>query len=245
MDYFFILYIFFGLSPSLLWLGYYMRKDAHPESKAMVAKVFLWGALITVPTFLVQVSSAYFLNKSSISGVAVNIIYFFVIVAFTEEIFKFLIVRDKITKSPETDEPVDVMLYMVIGALGFAAIENIMYLMLPSYKMSFNDVLNRTVVLTIVRFLGSTLLHTLSSGLIGYFLALSFRETKKKTWYVVCGVALAALLHGAYNMSIMLARGSLKLIIPAAILVVLTVFVSIFFVQLRKLKSTCELGNPS
>src|SRR3989344_1667179 len=211
----------------------------------MVAKGFLWGALLTVPTFLVQVSSAYFLNKSSISGVAVNIIYFFVIVAFTEEIFKFLIVRDKITKSPETDEPVDVMLYMVIGALGFAAIENIMYLMLPSYKMSFNDVLNRTVVLTIVRFLGSTLLHTLSSGLIGYFLALSFRETKKKTWYVVCGVALAALLHGAYNMSIMLARGSLKLIIPAAILVVLTVFVSIFFVQLRKLKSTCELGNPS
>jgi len=220
-----------------------MRKDVHPESKAMVAKVFLWGALITVPTFLVQVSSAYLLNISGISGIAVNIIYFFIIVAFTEEAFKFLIVRDKIIKSPETDEPLDIMLYMVIGALGFAAVENIMYLTLPSYSMSFNDILNRTVVLSIVRFLGSTLLHTLSSGLIGYFLALSFRETKKRVWYIACGLILATLLHGAYNMSIMLARGLLKLLIPAAILIILAVFVSLFFAKLRKTKSVCEVEN--
>jgi len=218
-----------------------MRKDVHPESKTMIAKVFLAGALITVPTFLVQVSSAYFLKRSGISGVAVNVLYFFVVVAFTEEMFKFLAVKDKIMKSPETDEPVDVMLYMVIGALGFAAVENIMYLTLPSYKMSFNDVLNRTVVLTIVRFLGSTLLHTLSSGLVGYFLALSFREAKKKLWLVICGVILATLIHGTYNMSIMLARGSLKLIIPAGILVVLAIFISLFFARLRRINSTCEI----
>jgi RsiW-degrading membrane proteinase PrsW (M82 family) len=243
MDQFLILYLFFGISPSLIWLGYYMRKDAHPESKGMVSRVFLWGAVITIPTFLVQFSLAFLLNQSGIYGLGANVFYFFVIVAFTEETFKYLIVRRKIIKSPETDEPLDAMLYMVIGALGFAAVENIMYLMLPSYSMSFNDVLNRTVVLTIVRFLGSTFLHTLTSGLVGYFLALSFRETKRSIWYVISGLALATALHGAYDTSIMAAPGYLKLLLPAIILVILAVFVFYFFARLRKMKSICRTGN--
>jgi RsiW-degrading membrane proteinase PrsW (M82 family) len=220
-----------------------MRKDVHPEPKEMVFKIFLLGAISTVPTFLVQLSLAFLLNKSGISGLGADIFYFFVIVAFTEETFKYLIVKRKIIKSPEVDEPLDVMLYMVIGALGFAAVENIMYLMLPSHQMSFNDVLNRTVVLTIVRFLGSTFLHTLASGLVGYFLALSFRRTKKSLLYVICGLALATALHGAYDTSIMAAPGYLKLILPVIILVLLAVFVFYFFTRLKRMKSVCDVEN--
>lgn len=241
MDYFFILYILFGVSPSLLWLGYYMRKDVHPESKRMVLKVFLWGAVITVPTFLAQIFFAYILNESGVLGAVANMLYFFIIVALTEEFFKYAIVKIKITKNPENDEPLDAMLYMVIGALGFAAVENVIYLMLPSYRMSFNDVLNRTVVLSIVRCLGSTFLHSLTSGLAGYFLALSFRETRKKFWYIICGLALATISHGAYNLSIMAAQGIYKLILPAVILIVLATFVFYLFRKLQRAPGVCKV----
>jgi RsiW-degrading membrane proteinase PrsW (M82 family) len=42
------------------------------------------------------------------------------------EIFKYLVVRFKVIKNPAFDEPTDIMLYMIIAALGFAAVENIL-----------------------------------------------------------------------------------------------------------------------
>ena len=62
MDYYIIIYIIFGVLPSLTWLSYYLRKDVHPEPKKMVLKIFLWGALITIPVFFVQIGLAKLLT---------------------------------------------------------------------------------------------------------------------------------------------------------------------------------------
>ncbi|MEK7665189.1 MAG: PrsW family intramembrane metalloprotease [Patescibacteria group bacterium] len=243
MDFKIILYIIFGILPSLTWLFYYLRKDVHPESNSQIIKIFLWGALITLPVFFTQIWLSDLLKnfEFQLPPLAISIIYWFFIIAFTEEFFKYLVVRQKIINNKELDEPLDIMLYMVISALGFAALENILYLLSPIDNLSFNDIVNRTIIISFIRFVGATFLHTLCSGLVGYFLAISICETKNKKLIFFSGLLTATVLHGLYNFSIMTIEMPMKIIIPVVILIMLSIFIISGFENLKKLKSVCKI----
>lgn len=239
MDFSFIIYIIFGILPSLTWLFYYLRKDVHPESNSMVLKIFTFGALVTLPVFFIQIGLAFLLEKIAIPQLASSLLYWFIVIALTEELFKFLVVKLKVINSPELDEPLDIMLYMVIAALGFAALENILYLFAPMGGISFADLINRTLIISFIRFIGATFLHTLCAGTVGYFWALGICKSQKK--YLALGFLIAVLLHGLYNFSIMTLEGMLKIAIPAATLILLAYFVITGFEKLKKLKSVCKI----
>lgn len=241
MDYIIILYIIFGILPSLTWLSYYLRKDAHPEPKRMIIKIFLWGALITLPVFFVQIGLAYLLAKMNLNPAINSLIYWFLVIALSEEFFKYLVIKMKVINSPHLDEPLDIMLYMVIAALGFAALENILYLFSPVGQMSFNQLVDRTLVISFIRFIGATFLHTLCSAVVGYSLAISFCEAKKKRLTLASGIIMAMLLHGVYDFSIMTLDGYAKMLIPVIIILTLAFLVFSGFEKLKKMKSTCKI----
>jgi len=241
MDYRIILYIFFGVLPSLTWLFYYMSKDMHPEPKRMIMKIFVWGAVITVPVFIVQVGFTKLLDGSGIDSFTSSILHWFLIIAFTEELFKYLVIKFKVIGRPELDEPLDIMLYMVVAALGFAALENVLYLFAPAGSMTIEVLMGRTLAITFVRFIGATFLHTLCSAVIGYALAVSFCEVKRRYLSLAGGIILATLLHGAYDFSIMTLEGYLQLVVPAVIIITLALFVFLGFDYLKKKKSVCKI----
>ena len=238
----YIIYVIFGLLPSLAWLFYYLRKDLHPEPKRMIVKIFLWGAVVTLPVFFIQIGLNKLLELANFGLLAKNIIYWFLIIALSEEFFKYLIIKFKVLNSPDLDEPLDIMLYMVVAALGFAAVENILVL------FSESSFFMRIIVF---RFLGAVLLHTLSSGTLGYFLALSFFESKKRLKLLVLGFGLAVILHGFFNYSIMKindaivsGEGNLVLFwfrILVIFLIGLAVLIFLGFRKLKKIKSVCEI----
>ena len=245
MDYRIILYIVFGVLPSLAWLAYYLRKDLHPEPKKMIFKIFLLGVAVTLPVFFIQIGSKILLDRTGADGLIYSLAYWFLIIAFSEEFFKYLVFRASVFSSREFDEPVDAMIYMVVIALGFAALENILYLFPPIDQMntiSFSALVNRTVVISFVRFIGSTFLHTLCSATIGYFLALSICAAKKKKILLILGIFISVALHGLYNFSIMTVGGPLKIIIPVGILIFLAFFVVSGFEKLKKIKSVCKIN---
>lgn len=207
----------------------------HPESNKMILKIFLWGALATFPVFFVQLGLASLLNECNLSKAIRDLIYWFIVIAFTEEIFKYLVIRLKVLNSPELDEPLDIMLYMVIAALGFAALENISYIFTPD-QLSFNSLVIRTSIISLIRFIGATFLHTLCSATIGYFIAVSLYDQKNRLLEIAFGIILATFLHGLYNFSIMKIEGSLKFAIPAMILIFLAFFVFSRFNKLKNMK---------
>lgn len=241
MYYTIIIYIIFGILPSLTWLFYYLRKDLHPEPKKMIIRIFLWGAIITLPVFFVQIGLTSLLNISGLNTAIKNLIYWFIIISFSEEFFKYLVVRVKVVNDPTLDEPLDVMLYMVIGALGFSALENILYLFSPAEQMSLNYIINRTLIVVFIRFIGATFLHTLCSAIVGYSLAISFKEVKTKYLPIVIGIFTATVLHGFYDFSIMTLNGNAKFAIPIIIILTLAFLVFSGFEKLKKMKSICKI----
>ena len=232
------LYIFFGLAPSVIWLLFFLRKDNHPESNRMVIKIFLYGMLAAIPAALIEIG---FFEKITLLQVPISFIqitYVFIGIALTEEMMKYYVVRKKVMGHSEMDEPVDIILYMIISALGFAALENLLILLPLSNPFLFLE----TAVLSGFRFVGATFLHALCSGLIGYFMAISVAGPKRKRVRTFgLGIILAVLLHGLYDFSIIQLEGNFKFAIPIIILLGLTVFVSWGFRKVKKLKSVSKI----
>ena len=90
-----------------------------------------------------------------------------------EEVFKFAAAYFVALRARVYDEPLDAIIYLVTVALGFSALENALFLWGP---LKEGDIL-RTIVTGDLRFIGATLLHTLSSATIGIALALSFYKS--------------------------------------------------------------------
>ncbi len=233
-----------AIAPGLIWLFYFLKKDVHPEPKRMILKIFFFGMLSALPAALIEVGFRQLSPEKIFSIKAwehdfVAFLSVLVGVALVEEVLKYLVVQGKILKSSELDEPMDLILYMIIAALGFATLENIFIFFSPEiFPYTFQE----TFSLAIFRFISATFLHALCSGTIGFFLALSFCETKMKKLLLPAGFAIAVLLHGLYNFSIMELGGILRFGIPLVILISLAAFVSFGIKKLRKLKSICKIN---
>jgi len=230
-----------GLLPSFIWLLFFLKKDVHPEPKIMVLKVFFYGMLSVLPilafVFLLETFGLIKVVAELLALSAFILIGYIFFWAAVEEILKYLVVKIKVLHSPELDEPTDIMLYMIIAGLGFAALENILILFNAHPFLRIPEIL----FLIVLRFIGATFLHALCSGTVGYFLALSFFETKKRQRLFFTGLGLAASLHWFYNFSIMEIDGNLRTLSLIVILVGLAIFVSFGFKRLKKLKSVCKL----
>ncbi len=243
-----LIYVLFGILPSLIWLFYYLRKDLHPEPKREILKLFFYGAAITIPVFLVQIGLSSILEQIKVSGVfdgfpvIADIIKWFIVIALTEEFLKYFVVKQVILKESTLDEPLDIMLYMVVVALGFAAVENILYLFSPvDNYLNISKVLELTITISSIRFIGATFLHTLSSALVGYFLALSSTRAGKRRLLVATGIFLASLLHGLYDFSIITLASPMNFIVPLLIVMGLVIFMMYDFDEIKKIKGICKL----
>lgn len=233
----YLIYILFGLAPSIIWLLFYLRKDVHPESNPMIIKIFFYGMLSALPAIFLEIGAFEAFAKLNLPLIYLTILNTFIGVALIEEMIKFLVVKEKVLSSAEFDEPIDAMLYMIIAALGFAASENILIL----FDLDSQLFLPQVLAISVLRFLSATFLHALCSGLVGYFLALSLFETRKRLKLISLGLLISVALHGLYNFSIMEIEGSLKFLIPLIILISLAIFLTFGFKRLQKMKSVCKI----
>jgi len=214
--------------------------------------------LIVLPVFLIELSvEDSIINLAKIYPILFYNLYFFIFLglAFVEEFMKYLVVREKVLKNPEFDEPTDAMLYMIIAALGFAALENILALLPDENPL----LLSEAIKISAFRFVGATLLHALASGIVGYYLAVAFFEAKKHLRLVVQGLTIATLLHALFNLLIMRIGENLALeaetgrlivvnnqsLISSIIILVILLsgmafFVSVGFRKVKKMASICK-----
>lgn len=221
----FLCYLPFGLIPSLIWLYFYLRKDPHPEPRDKILKVFFWGMTAAIAAGATESLILTAGNKLAISGPLFYTLYISLGIAIIEETAKYLVIRIKILKDWDFDEAVDAMEYMIIAALGFAALENVLLF------FSEGLAVKETLIIACLRFIGATLLHALCSGIVGFFIVRG--EFKKHL--VFLSLIAAIILHAVYNFSIMEIQGNLKFLLPLIILGTSGIFVSRAFNKLKEL----------
>ena len=182
-----------GLFPALAWLWFWLREDwKHPEPRNLIALAFLAGMLTVAAVIPIQkFTASYFMLGTTAT---------FAAWAAIEEVFKFLAARITVLGRRTTDEPIDAVIYMVTVALGFASVENALFLLNPSIAGQ----LSTTLLTSDLRAIGATLLHIISSAAIGVMIALAwYRPLPIRIMYAVSGVILAILLHAGFNFLIL------------------------------------------
>src|SRR3989338_7640778 len=186
-----------GVAPALLWLWFWLKEDNQkPEPKGLLTILFVIGMALII--FVVPIQKFIQNNVNSYE-------WQIGLWATVEELFKFLGVVVLLYKTNRIDEPIDWPIFLITVALGFAAIENTLFLIKPLS-------LNQTTVGLLtgqLRFLGSTLLHAVSSGIVGVSLGLSFHMGKYvKKIYLLVGLLLAITLHSTFNFFIIEDNGN-------------------------------------
>lgn len=194
--------IVLGFIPSLVWLGYYLKKDPRPEPRYLISRVFFLGIVLAPLAIIAQwIFREFALDINSNFQITASV-YFFLWAAFVEEIVKFLAVKFVVLHNPAFDEPVDAMIYMISAALGFAAIENILVLFQAIPNGAY-----AALQIWFLRFVGATLIHAVSSAFVGYFLAVAWfyhRHSGKLIW---AGLGIATFLHFVFNIILLSTDG--------------------------------------
>ena len=162
----FILAVIAGFLPIFIWLWLFrQRRQTHPEPKKLVALAFLSG--IAAVVCVIPFEEAVY---HTIGSVAIVIIGW----AIIEEVAKYIAAELSVLRRADNDEPIDSMMYMIATALGFAALENVLFIVRPLLTGNIAEALATASV----RFFGSSLIHVVSSSIVGYGLALSFGKSR-------------------------------------------------------------------
>lgn len=180
-----------GLLPALLWLAFWLLEDrCEPEPKRYIFYCFVLG-MLTIPIVL---KSEHFM-ANYLTGPMLLVSW-----AFIEEVLKFGAAYLGALRWSVFDEPLDAVIYLVTAALGFAALENVLFILAPLESGNWFQ----TVITGDLRFVGATLLHTLCSATIGLAIAFTFyKNANVRRLAAVGGVILATLLHAGFNLSIL------------------------------------------
>ena len=221
--------LFGGILPALLWLWFWLKEDKkRPEPRGLIILTFIAG-MVVVPIVL---PFERFVDVN-FTGTIVIVLW-----AGIEEIFKYGGAYFAVLRRKEMDEPVDAVIYMITIALGFAALENTLFLINPLIDGDFvNTIINGNL-----RFLGATLLHTLSSATIGVMMALSFYKSGKilKRAYALFGLILAIVLHTLFNFYIM--QGSNGKMLTVFFFVWIGIIILIlFFEKIKRIRNPNKL----
>lgn len=185
-----------GVIPALILMWIVDRADAkRPEPRRTRRLVVFVGMLSVIPALILEVVISH-----QTTGVIEPQLTFqgssfqaFIVAAAVEEACKILVVYWVVWRRPEFDERMDGIVYAGRAGLGFALVENVIYLLnQPS--------LGGQIVVWVARALLAVPGHAMWTGMIGAMAAR--RRFDGKGLGLLGGYLLAVAFHGTYDLSV-------------------------------------------
>ncbi len=231
-----LLYAFLGgILPAMIWLYFLLNEDRRcPEPRFMIALAVAAGFL-SVPLVL---PLERFAVLALPAGIPVIVAW-----AAIEETVKYLLAAIVILWRRHVNESIDFVIYMLTVALGFAALENTLFLIGPLSGGNYIEGL----LTGNLRFIGSTLLHVIASSTIGFALAFSFRKPRIiRVIFAAGGLILAIALHALFNFLIIDGSGSSTLmaffLVWSGAVILFALFELLKYLRYDRLpKNTCDI----
>lgn len=211
--------IIISITPTIaLAIGIYLTDRHDREPWQLLLRIFLLGALSVIPVIFVQ---RVLLSVNIFSGLLSVAYIAFIVAGLTEEFFKRFVVVRGVYNDENFNEKLDGIVYAVFSALGFATVENIVYVV---FRYTGNYYVG------IMRGLLSVPGHMLFGITMGHYLSLSkyTEDPELKRYYYRMSLIIPAILHGLFNFILM-----------AQIPVLMTIFIPyviyLWVINLRKL----------
>lgn len=189
------IYIFAAIIPAIFLMRYIYKMDRYEkESPAMLLSLFFLGFCAAFASMLLETIGEGMLNSlmPEHGGMTYTAVLAFLVVAVIEEGMKYLFCALRTWNSPEFNCRFDGIVYMAFTSLGFAAIENILYVF--NYGLS---VAGPRAILSVPGHLGFSVF---AGALYGRAKQCQHRGMEgRKTLCLILAYVVAVLLHGFYD----------------------------------------------
>ncbi|MDC1395879.1 PrsW family glutamic-type intramembrane protease [Bacteroidia bacterium] len=173
-----------AIAPVIVIIWYFLFLDKlNKEPLKMLIRTFLFGVLSVVPAVLMSLLGTKLLGP--VNNVPRALFEAFIVVALAEELAKYFFLRKYVFKRVEFEEPYDGIVYAVMISMGFAAIENVMYVMQGGFAVG------------VMRMFTAVPAHATFAVLMGYWVGRAKMENKPYLNWL--GLGSAVLFHGLYD----------------------------------------------
>ena len=176
-----------ALAPGAAVILYIYLKDKHErEPLSLLIISFLYGGLSTLITLFISwpVNILILIKDQDVMHQFFNA---FFKVALIEEFSKFIFVRFILYNNKNFNEPFDGIVYAVMVSMGFATVENIVYV----FQYGF--------VTGVLRMFSAVPAHAAFAVLMGYFLGKAKFTHRKGLYYSLIALLAPTLFHGSYD----------------------------------------------
>ena len=190
------------LPPLLIAFYIYKQDKFDKEPKELILKSFFFGCLSVIPIVILEL----IFNENIFSN---YFVYMFCGVALVEEGMKYFFLKKYLFNKPEFNEPFDGIVYAVMVSLGFATIENLVYVFIyyPDQQIS----------IAIQRMISAIPLHASCGVIMGYYVGLAKFSSSSRI-LLLKGVFFATMLHAIYNYFILLENGVYSILSVSALI---------------------------
>ncbi len=180
--------------PSIILFVVVWRGDRYEkEPPKLLVKLFLLGALTTVSAFIIELLfSDFILGSCDPQGMLFLIIDNFLVVAVAEEAGKYFVLKKVTWKHPAFNYTFDAVVYAVTVSLGFATLENMLYLVDGGFGTA------------VMRALFSVPGHFIDALYMGYYYGFAryseaFGDERLRKKYLRQAFIVPVLIHGFYD----------------------------------------------
>ena len=198
-----------AVAPSAVLMWYIWKKDTvEKEPFGLLVKLFGFGALTVISAIVLELGAEALFGTVLGDGVVYTLVENFIGVALIEELGKYVVLRKVTWKHPEFNYTFDAVVYAVAASLGFATVENIMYV----FMNGVGTALLRAVI--------SVPGHCAFAVFMGYYYGRArrchaYNDEKGARHFLRLALLIPVLLHGAFDFCLTMDSG---------------VFLAVFFV---------------
>lgn len=192
-----------AITPAIIGISaIYLSDRVDREPIKLLILTYIFGALAVIPSIIVEEVLTKFNVFPGVFGSFYNA---FIVAGLTEEYFKRLCVTKLAFRTSYFNEKLDGIVYGVFAALGFATVENIIYVV---FRYTNNPFIG------FYRGIFSVPAHAVFGITMGYYLSLSrFDKNKRnKKANFTKSLIMPVILHGTFDFILMAGIPELTLI---------------------------------
>ncbi len=215
-----------ALAPGIvIALFIYFFDKYEKEPFRQIVKAFMMGCISVIPAYYLE-RFAFFYIGDFYGDFLRAAFASYVVIAVSEEGSKYLFFRSLLYKNRELHEPYDAIIYAVMVSLGFATVENVLYVWEGGSRVA------------LMRMFTAVPAHAAFAILIGYFAGLAkFAHTRfQSTILLWIGFILAVFVHGTYDLLLFIGN-SYWILFGALLHFILALYLSVRAVKIHRSNS--------
>jgi len=217
--------IFWAISPAILIVVYFFFRDRFPEPPRIVFYTFALGVLSIIPISILNIFLDFYGDSLNTSYFAKDFYFNFLRAAFHEELYKFLILIYFCSRHTEFNEPMDAIIYGIAVSLGYAAFENVGYVV---GHANFNYTWKELAFIRVL----PTLMHGVNGSIMGLLLSKILFDKRSDHTKLILALVIPVFFHGIYNQLIQYVT-----LVSILMLLIASIYV---FILIRRMRASQE-----